>query len=216
MGGAGQEQESDLVFDRLLVDAKVGHENYPDLIDDLYDRGHYDKAKRIAEKWLDDFPNSSEAHTWMSSIFRMTEQFELSAEWAEKALGLNPKDSHATFNRAFSLSKLKRWAEAAEAYCADLDLRPGSYGSQNNLGLVLENLEDFEGAEAAFREAIRIKPGYQLALHNLITTLKKNGSQPGLFVEIKTLTGQLAQADQAAIAALRQRLLLNPRAIGRV
>src|SRR5215470_3775126 len=63
--------------------------------------------------------------------------YTAAAQAFEKAVAADPKDYSAHFNLALAYSFLNRDAAAAAEYRKTLDLRPGLYEAELNLGIIL-------------------------------------------------------------------------------
>lgn len=70
-------------------------------------------------------------------------------------------------NRAYTLATAGRLEEAQSLYERLCDIDPADAESRYNLGTVLKGRRLYAQAEAAFRDALRLKPDYPEALHNL-------------------------------------------------
>src|SRR5580698_9401924 len=74
-------------------------------------------------------------------------KYDQAAELLGKAIAADPKDYSAHFNLALSYTMLKRDAEGAAEYKKALELKPGLYEAELNLGILL--IRDKEPADAA-------------------------------------------------------------------
>src|SRR5271170_5854111 len=68
--------------------------------------------------------------------------------------------------------------EALELIRRAILINPGSAEYYNNLGVVLEQLNQIDEAAAAYRQAIELQPHYPEALDNLGNVLKEQGKIP--------------------------------------
>ncbi|RYE80846.1 MAG: tetratricopeptide repeat protein, partial [Hyphomicrobiales bacterium] len=91
-----------------------------------------------------------------------------------------------------ALAQAGRFAEAAESYRRALDLAPDAPGVHNNLGNVLRELGDTDGAVQSYEAALRLSPNYVEARTNLGVALVS------------------AERYGEAVAAYRQALGLDP------
>jgi tetratricopeptide (TPR) repeat protein len=67
---------------------------------------------------------------------------------------------------------------AGRRQCSDVTKRnPGFAEAHNNLGLALMQGRDAPGAQAEFREAVRLKPRYAEAHYNLALALHQEGKE---------------------------------------
>jgi uncharacterized protein (TIGR02466 family) len=85
----------------------------------------------------------------------------------DRIVRLHPDNHIAWHNYASLLGDLSRFAEGAEA--AGQAIARGSRAPETQLVLAraLQGCERFDDADAAFREAIRLRPGYAAAHHDL-------------------------------------------------
>src|ERR1700690_3309570 len=74
-------------------------------------------------------------------------KYEQAAELFGKAAAADPKDYAAHFHLALSDTMLKRDAEGVAEYKKTLELKPGLYEAELNLGILL--IRDKEPAEAS-------------------------------------------------------------------
>lgn len=65
--------------------------------------------------------------------------------------------------------------QAASLYCQALALSPGLSRTAYNLGIILNELQDYSGAEAAFRLSLATEPDLREAKLNLAFTLQEQG-----------------------------------------
>lgn len=85
---------------------------------------------------------------------------------------LRPQFEKARYNLVMFLIRQHEYAAALRHSRELLRLNPKSYLAHDSIGVILASQGDFEGAMAAFGEALRIKPGYARAKHNLQETLR--------------------------------------------
>ena len=84
--------------------------------------------------------------------------YEAAAVAFSRAVTADPKDLSAHFNLALAYSMLGRDAQAIPEYKAVLDLQPGLYEAELNLGMTLVRTKDFAGAIPLLRDASQQKP----------------------------------------------------------
>jgi tetratricopeptide (TPR) repeat protein len=75
-----------------------------------------------------------------------------------KAIAADPKDYTAHFNLALSYSLLDRYAEAVPEYKLTLELHPGLYDAQLNLGICLVRVKEAAAAIEPLKAAVEQKP----------------------------------------------------------
>lgn len=69
-------------------------------------------------------------------------------------------------------------AQAVSCLQRVIALDPGNVEARNTLGITLANLGDLKGAEACYREALRIKPDHVGALYNLTYLVRLDSRDP--------------------------------------
>jgi tetratricopeptide (TPR) repeat protein len=102
--------------------------------------------------------------------------------WLRLGQGLHPGDFWLNFELAFVLARTKAGAsEAAGYYRVALALRPNTAAVYNNLGIVLQDKKDREGALAAYQKALALDPKLARAWNNLGNTLRDKKDREGAF-----------------------------------
>ena len=86
------------------------------------------------------------------------QQYERALDLFQKASAADPKDPAAAFQLALTHSILGHDADAIQSYRATLELEPGMYEAQFNLGLLLLRSQDSAGALPYLEAAIAKKP----------------------------------------------------------
>ncbi len=84
--------------------------------------------------------------------------YAAAVELFTKAVAADPKDYTVHFNLALSYSLLDRYSEAVPEYKITLELRPGLYDAQLNLGICLVRVKDAAAAIAPLKAAVEQKP----------------------------------------------------------
>jgi len=91
-----------------------------------------------------------------------------------KAVELHPQSAHAHHERAAFLQRARRFEAAVEAYGRATDLDPKRLWSHLNRGTILVNrLQRYEDALAAFDQAVKAAPGSPAAHHNRGAALQR-------------------------------------------
>jgi len=81
----------------------------------------------------------------------------------EKALELDPQHSNAAFRLAYYLDLRGEDQKAVELYKRVTGQGPAFVSAMVNLGLLLEDTEDLDGAIASFKEALKVDPANRRA-----------------------------------------------------
>ncbi len=84
-------------------------------------------------------------------------RYDAAVESFTQAVAADPKDYAARFQLALAYSLLGRNAEAVPHYKAALDLKPGLYESEINLGICLLRTRDPDGALPYLKSAVQQK-----------------------------------------------------------
>src|SRR5579871_1110344 len=79
-------------------------------------------------------------------------------ELFNQAITEDPKDYAAHFNLGFAYSMQEKYTEAISQYKTVLELKPGLYDAQLNLGMCLYRTKDFDAALEHLWAAERQKP----------------------------------------------------------
>ena len=82
-------------------------------------------------------------------------------------------DINQIFKQAVSQQQEGKLDEAERLYREILEVQPKHQDSNNNLGVLLQNLNKFDEAIMCYKKAIEIKPDYAEAINNLGVTLFK-------------------------------------------
>jgi len=146
----------------------------------------------------------------------------------EGAVGAFPDDAHAQNNLGQLLVRLGRAAEALPHLQAAAETDPGSWTFRFNLARARGLNEDWEGAVADYRVAVRLFPEDHATLYNLGRALQKLGDhgeavaaleravalQPGESSFLLTLASSYEKLSRVpdAIQAYRQFLQRDPQA----
>jgi tetratricopeptide (TPR) repeat protein len=85
-------------------------------------------------------------------------QYDAAVESFTKAVAADPKDYSAHFHLALAYSMVGKNAEAIPQYKAALELKPGLYEAEINLGICMLRVKDAAAALTPLREAAAQKP----------------------------------------------------------
>src|SRR6266567_2452843 len=106
------------------------------------------------------------------------QQYQAAADNFTKALAADPKDFTAHFNLAFALSMLNRDADSIAEYQKTLDLKPGLYQAELNLGILLLRQKQAASAVPHFSVAVSQKPREFRPNFYLAEALRQSGELP--------------------------------------
>ena len=105
---------------------------------------------------------------WGRALDEMGE-YERARACFSRALEQEPLNPNVRFNFGDLLYKLEEFGEAAELYQAGLQQDPMNASGWFVLGNSLARLGVIEGARMSYQQALRIRPDYAEAIHNLET-----------------------------------------------
>lgn len=127
---------------------------------------------------------ASEAPTDWKAFFELgvecnrPESREDSVTAFKRSLELNPHYLPTWVNLGYVLCELNRTTEAIDCLTSALSLDPKSPEARCNLGVAYLRNGKPGSAEAQFREAVRLRPGYLNAMMNLARSLGMQGRYP--------------------------------------
>lgn len=104
------------------------------------------------------------------------QKYDAAVELFRKAIAEDPKDYGARFNLALAYSFLGKDAEAIPEYKAVLELKPGLYEAELNLGKSLLRAKDAAGAISQLKAAAEQRPKEFLPVFYLGDALRETGA----------------------------------------
>ena len=120
--------------------------------------------------------------------------FAAAVSYFEQALQHDPENVSILSSLGFCLAGAQRFGDAADRFRTLTMLQPGVGAHRYNLGLALLNTGEFQAAEAAFRETLRLSPQHpraQVQLGNALLGQARKGH-----------TGKMREAAEAYTRAL--------------
>jgi len=97
---------------------------------------------------------------------------------SQRVIEQRPDSFEAYQSMGHALQKLRRHAEAAEAYRRAAELRPDDALAHKDLGLALRDAGHYEAALSSLRRALELRPDYDLAINLIAGTLLDMGRIP--------------------------------------
>ncbi len=126
----------------------------------LYDQeGNFDKARAEYEKLLAKNPNDADALNNLGYGYYCRGQWALAEEQLRKAVAANPEHKHAWINFGMTLAQQQQYDQSLDAFAKVISPAQGHC----NLAFVLTTQGKRDEAKQAYREALRLDPGLQLA-----------------------------------------------------
>src|SRR5580692_12103920 len=104
------------------------------------------------------------------------QKYEAAVELFTKAVAEDPKDYGPRFNLALAYSLLGKDAESIPQYKAVLELKPGLYEAELNLGISLLRSKDAAGAVVHLKAAAEQKPAEFRPVYYLGEALRETGA----------------------------------------
>jgi tetratricopeptide (TPR) repeat protein len=104
------------------------------------------------------------------------QKYDAAVEFFTKAVAEDPKDYGPRFNLALAYSLLGKDAESIPQYKAVLELKPGLYEAELNLGISLLRSKDAAGAVLQLRAAAEQKPTEFQPVFHLGDALRETGA----------------------------------------
>lgn len=136
-------------------------------LEDLYRKGRYADAVRLAQSLTQRFPQHWAGWKMLGVVYSHLGGSAEALQPMQKAVELRPNDAEAHNNLGITLSDLGRHAEAVASFRRAVKLKPGYVIAHSNLGAALHKLGRFKEAEASCRQALKLDPRYADALGNL-------------------------------------------------
>ncbi len=123
------------------------------------------------------------------------QKYDTALELFTKAVAEDPKDYGARFNLALAYSLMGRDAESIPQYKTVLELKPGLYEAELNLGISLLRSKDAAAAGVQLKAAAEQKPGEFRPVFYLGEALRESGSLAG--AELAYATAATLKPDSA-------------------
>jgi predicted O-linked N-acetylglucosamine transferase (SPINDLY family) len=137
---------------------------------DLAARGRADRAVASLLRVVQKHPGESDAARALAQTLLRAGQHERALFYAQRAVALAPTAQTLMVLSAVYHVRRDQTA-AADAAVRAAAAAPESFEAQSNLGVCLQGIGDFEGAERAMRRAIEVNPGIDAGHANLANFL---------------------------------------------
>ena len=159
----------------------------------LQDAGEPEEAIATLTSLAERHPDSEQVQYSLGNIFRMESRFEEALAAYDAALSINPEPTVENWStyyfRGIARERTGEWEEAKEDFRIALELSEGRSGRPyvlNYLGYsMLEQHEDYEGAERLIREAVAAEPDNGAFVDSLGWALYLLGRHDEALVEMK-------------------------------
>lgn len=139
--------------------------------------GQRQKAKENYLKAISLDSQDASIHSNLGSLYAQEALWGEAIPCYQKAIALKPDFAAAYRNLAKAWSQLDRQAEAADCWYQAYTLEPENTTPEQylNLGNTLGRQDQFTKAIFCYQQAIKLKPNYAAAYHNLAVILKRQG-----------------------------------------
>src|ERR1700761_4044746 len=141
----------------------------------LYEAGRLQEAERACREILAQTPSNADALQLLGLIAGQTGHLEHALTLFDLALAQRPDFAAVHGNRGIALVGLGREDEGIASLRRAVELRSDHLYSWYALGNALVGQADLEGAEAAFRQALKLNPAFAEARSNLALALQHWG-----------------------------------------
>lgn len=174
--GLAWERKDDLGEARLCYKQAIRHQqpNFPlahyNLAGIYVKLGDYERALSECDLALRADPSFARAHVRKGFIHFTNKRYSEAIDAYQTALRIDPDYAMANNNLGLAYQAMGRTDEARRAFLKVLELNNDDLASayaHNNLGNLLRQQGDFDGAIRQYQAALRLKPDYAIALANL-------------------------------------------------
>ncbi len=154
----------------------------------LANQGKWDEAITAYHEVIRLGPDSVEAHVNLGAILCDVKHDYAGAEAEFRAaIRLRPDDAQPRMCLGNALRGQRKWSEAIPAYREAVRLQPGFVDARLGLGATLcDAVHDYPGAEAEFREVIRLGRDDAAVRFNLANALRSQGKYEDALAELRT------------------------------
>lgn len=113
-------------------------------------------------------PKDIFAHNKMADTYIKRKEYDKAHELYQHVIELAPQDPNSYAKLAASYAeKQDRYDEAMALFRKSLEIAPQHALTHNNIGAVMHDHGETEGALHHFKQALKFKPNYTTALHNM-------------------------------------------------
>ncbi|MEN0005474.1 MAG: alkaline phosphatase family protein [Bacteroidota bacterium] len=144
----------------------------------LFAEKRYKDAVSFLDELLEKSPKNPTLNRLQASAFRELKQFEQAAQNYQILLANDPDDAHAWLNLGVCHFKQEKYEEAAADLLKSIQLDFNTPEAHFELGRSLMRLGMYEDATNALETALKLRPDYNRARHNLIKIYQDHFPQP--------------------------------------
>ncbi|MGH8121267.1 MAG: tetratricopeptide repeat protein [Rudaea sp.] len=159
--------------------------------------GDYDEAAACFERCLSAYPEHVDS--WLALANARLAQFQwgIAEAHVRRALSLSPRSADAWYLLGLLFERQGRLADALQPYRTSMQIHPRA-ATAHNLGLVLDQLGEWQSAARAMEQALQLQPDLFEALGQLVFIKRRLCDWNGL----PALAARLLGAVDARVAGL--------------
>ncbi len=137
--------------------AGPGTRGYPVVV---AQEGQYEKAMQLAEKWIQDYPDSADAYYMQAWIFARTGNYEAAVQVCNAMLAKGPDFGKLRYLLVWINARRQQYDAALKACDEALAAEPVNFGLYYGKGRILDVLGRNDEALAAYSRAIELKADF--------------------------------------------------------
>lgn len=173
-------------------------------LNDLHVRA-FERARETCERILREAPEHPHATHLLGLIADHQSAPEEALKLLEASIALNPQEASFHFNQGLVYEKQARYPEAIAAFSAALALQPDYLQARFQLGQAQLKAGEHQAAQAAFAYILDRQPDFELREY-----LRQSGASEATLLHYQGVLDSASGQEQAAEAAYRQALVLEP------
>ena len=120
--------------------------------------GRLEEAAFFYRQALKDIPEDARVHHDLGVLYYQCSDHSNALKCFENSVYQDPALAEAEFNKANTLVKMKRTAEALAAYRRAVEIRPQYHDAHYNLAFLYKEMGDYKQAVRHFRAALNLRP----------------------------------------------------------
>jgi len=169
-------------LNRALKSLKQAQKISPENVDAIYnigviylEKGENDKAIEKFNESLKLDPNDSAAYANIGIALSKQGKFEQAIQYYQKSLELDPEDVGTMANLGAAYLNEENFLKALKVLQQAGNMNENFAPVHNHLGVAYERLKRYDEAEAEYKLAVKLDPGYLEGYYNLAGFYKRQG-----------------------------------------
>ena len=179
---------------RSRVDSKVPPQPQLSKLLEIYQRGRFREAEKLAKSLTKDYPDHAFSWKVLGAVLSHTGRTTESLVAMQASARLAPEDAEAQSNLGSVLQHLGRFEEAKASFAAALVLNPSYPEGHFSMGNALREMGRLDEAESSYTKAIALKPDYEDALMNRWQLLFDKGEFEAALKDIEACNSEQSRA----------------------